>query len=83
MVATKSLPEAVLQDMALYTGCLAGASLVAEVEAMLREQGFVKIRIAAREESRAFIREWAPDAGLADYVVSAAIEAIKPGGEAG
>jgi SAM-dependent methyltransferase len=78
VVALAPLPEEVRQDMALYTGCLAGASLVAEVEAMLREQGFVEVRVEPKEESRSFIRDWAPDSDLSDYLASAAIEAVKP-----
>lgn len=31
-------------------------------------------------KARAMIRDWAPETDLADYVVSAAIEAVKPGG---
>jgi hypothetical protein len=45
---------------------------------MLRAAGFQEIRLTPKEESRTFIREWAPGTSVADYVVSAAIEAIKP-----
>jgi arsenite methyltransferase len=65
VVAFAELPAAIRQDLALYTGCMAGASLVSEVEAML-------------EASRSFIRDWAPGTDVADFVVSAMIEAIKP-----
>jgi arsenite methyltransferase len=79
VVAFADLPDEVRQDMALYTGCVAGASAVAEVEAMLRAAGFTQARVAPREESKAFMREWAPGTPITDYVVSAAIEAVKPG----
>jgi SAM-dependent methyltransferase len=78
VVSLAELPEAVRQDMALYTGCLAGASLLSEVEAMLRASGFSDIRVTPKEESRSFIRDWVPGTDLSDYVVSAAIEAMKP-----
>jgi SAM-dependent methyltransferase len=78
VVAFAVLPDAAQQDMALYTGCIAGASLVSEVEAMLRERGFEQIRITPKDESRSFIRDWAPGAAMEDYVVSASIEAVKP-----
>jgi SAM-dependent methyltransferase len=78
IVAFAELPAAVRQDMALYTGCMAGASLVAEIEAMLQANGFAQIRVAAKEESKAFIRDWAPGTDVAEYVASATIEAIKP-----
>ena len=63
----------------LYTGCMAGASLVSEVEAMLGASGFTQIRVVPKEESRSFIRDWAPGTDVADYVVSAMIQAVKPG----
>lgn len=78
VVAFAELPEHIRQDMALYTGCMAGASTVAEVEAMLRASGFIGIRVVPKDESKSFIRDWAPGSDVADYVVSATIEAIKP-----
>ncbi len=78
VVATAALPEEARRDLALYTGCMAGASQIDELEAMMRNAGFTAIRIAPKDESRQFIRHWAPGRGVEDYVVSAAIEAIKP-----
>lgn len=78
VVAFTELPEAVQRDMALYTGCMAGASMVSEVEAMLRASGFTEIRVAPKNESKSFIRDWAPGTDITEYVVSATIEAIKP-----
>lgn len=78
VVAFAELPESVRQDMALYTGCVAGASSTSEIEAMLRASGFTEIRVAPKDESKSFIREWAPGTDIAEYVVSATIEAIKP-----
>lgn len=78
IVAFAELPEEIRQDMALFTGCMAGASLVTEVEEMLRASGFKQIRIMPKDESKAFIRDWAPGRAITDYVVSATIEAIKP-----
>jgi SAM-dependent methyltransferase len=78
VVAFAELPAEAREDLALYTGCLAGASLVTEVEALLAAQGFTAIRVAPKDESRSFIRDWAPGSDLTDYVVSATIEAVKP-----
>jgi SAM-dependent methyltransferase len=78
VVATAELPPAVKQDLALYTGCMAGAALVSDLEAMLRASGFTNIRITPKDESKAFISEWAPGTAITDYVVSASIEAVKP-----
>jgi SAM-dependent methyltransferase len=78
IVASAGLPEEIREDMSLLTGCMAGASLVTELEAELRSVGFEKIRITPRDESKSFIRDWAPDKPITDYVVSATIEAVKP-----
>lgn len=77
IVATRQLPESVRGDLALFTGCMAGASHVDDVKAMLKNVGFVDIVINIKEESRAFIRDWAPGRNIEQYVVSATIEAVK------
>jgi len=78
VVAFAEMPDSIKQDMALYTGCMAGASLVSEIEGMLKASGFKEIRVAPKDESKSFIRDWAPGTDITDYVVSATIEAVKP-----
>lgn len=78
VVAFGEIPEALLEDMALYTTCVAGASPVAAVEAMLQASGFAQIRVVPKSESKTFMRNWAPTLDITDYVVSATIEAVKP-----
>ena len=78
VVAFAELPDEIRSDRALFTGCMAGASLITEVEEMLKTAGFQQIRIAPKDESKAFIGDWAPNTAITDYVVSATIEAIKP-----
>ena len=78
VVATAILPEEVRGDLALYTGCMAGAAHVDELGQMLRDAGFADIRIGPKDASRSFIRDWAPGRRLEDYVVSASIEAARP-----
>lgn len=78
IVATAELPEHIRRDMALHAGCIAGASLISELEGMLQTAGFVDIQISPKEESKAFIRTWTPEASVADFIVSATIEAVKP-----
>jgi len=78
VVASVELPAAMRNDPLLVSGCMGGASLIEDLEAMLAAAGFVDIRIAPKDESRAFIRDWAPGRGVEDYVVSATIEAVKP-----
>ncbi len=77
IVATAPLPDAVREDLALYTGCIAGASVIDNLVSMLEMAGFADIRITPRDESRAFIREWTPGSTLEDCITSASIEAIK------
>ena len=78
VVASAELPEELRGDLALYSGCVAGASLISELEEMMSSAGFEDIRIAPKDESRAFIEQWAPGRQITDYVVSATIEAVKP-----
>jgi arsenite methyltransferase len=78
IVATVDLTPAMRADLAAYTGCIAGAALVADIEAMLRAAGFESVRIAEKHGGRELVRQWAPDLGADRFVVSAAIEAIKP-----
>jgi ubiquinone/menaquinone biosynthesis C-methylase UbiE len=78
IVATAPLPDEVKSDWSAYTGCMAGASQISDLEAMLRDAGFEKINIAPKDASRSFIREWLPGKRVEDYLVSATIEAVKP-----
>lgn len=45
ILARKTLPERISGDMALYVGCVAGASLVGEYEGWLAEAGFKDVLI--------------------------------------
>ena len=78
VVATVELPEAMRTDAALIAGCMGNASLIEDLEKMIKAAGFENVRIEPKDESKAFIRDWAPDHNVTDYVVSAAIEGIKP-----
>jgi SAM-dependent methyltransferase len=78
VVATAPLPKEVRGDWAAYTGCMAGASQINELEQMLHSAGFEKITIAPKDTSRSFIREWLPGKKMEDYLVFATIEATKP-----
>ncbi len=77
VVATAELPDGLKKDMAVYTGCIAGASHIRELESMLQRAGFENIQIKPKPESRAFIRGWMPGSKIENYVVSATIEAVK------
>ena len=79
VVASTELPDEIRDDLALYSGCMAGASQISELEAILQDCGFDKINIAPKDASKDFIKDWAPGRGVEEYVLSATIEAIKPG----
>ena len=78
VVATAELPEEAKRDLALVAGCTSGAALIDEVQAMLEQSGFTRIRVNPVQESRELIHDWAPGAGMENYVVSATIVAVKP-----
>lgn len=61
------------------TGCVAGAATVDELKKMLDDVGFEEIEIEPKSESSKFIRDWDADRDLSEYLVSATIEARKPG----
>ncbi|NOZ37440.1 MAG: arsenite methyltransferase [Gammaproteobacteria bacterium] len=78
VVAAIELPEEMRNDKKLHAGCMAGASLIEDLRDMLEQAGFEQIEITPKDESREFIRDWAPDTGVEDYVLSAYIQALKP-----
>jgi SAM-dependent methyltransferase len=78
VVASTELPDEIRKDLQLYSGCMAGALMVSELEKILVDTGFTDIRIAPKNESKDFIKDWAPGRGVEDYVLSATIEAVKP-----
>jgi len=77
IVLTAELPPEMHAEVALYTGCVAGAALIADLVAMLADAGFNDIRIAPKDASREYIQHWAPGRGVENYIASANIEAVK------
>jgi SAM-dependent methyltransferase len=78
VVASVELPDDIREDLQLYSGCMAGASTIDTLQQMISEAGFEDITIMPKDESKDFIRDWAPGRGVEDYVISAYIEAVKP-----
>ncbi|MCK5334979.1 MAG: arsenite methyltransferase, partial [Gammaproteobacteria bacterium] len=72
------LPEEIKNDKELLVGCMAGASTIDELRQMMEESGFINISISPKDESRDFIKDWAPDTNVEDFVISAYIQANKP-----
>ena len=78
IVALQPIPDSVRQDFAAYTGCVAGAATVHEVESLLAGAGFARILVEVKQASRQFINDWLPGHRAGDYVASANITANKP-----
>jgi len=80
VVATVELPEEMRNDPMLVAGCMGNASLIEDLKAIMQDAGFENIRIEPKDDSKEFIKDWAPEHNVTDYVVSASIEAVKPSG---
>lgn len=78
MVAIGDLPQAIAEDPTAYTGCIAGAAPVGELERMIAEAGFADVRVTVKSASRELVEDWSPGTGAANVVASALIEATKP-----
>lgn len=78
VVATRDLPDEIRQNLALVSACMGGAETVGTIQSILMETGFQQIKVTPVEESARFIHEWLPESGIEGYIVSAAIEAVKP-----
>ncbi|ASA19870.1 arsenite methyltransferase [Paenibacillus donghaensis] len=78
IVTTAELPAEIKNDIhELYSGCISGASSIADLHTMLQESGFTGISIEPKDESKSFIKDWVPGANVEQYIVSAVIKAQK------
>jgi arsenite methyltransferase len=80
VVALAPLTAEEKRDMALYTGCVAGAATIDEIKAMLADAGFERIEIDIPAIGRATVAQWFQDNPTAAKVAAASIEASRPGG---
>jgi len=89
VITRAGLPQAVKENMALWTGCVAGALEEQEFRDLLTEVGFEQpsiepTRVYTREDAAALLQEAGLDAALADQVegkiMSGFVRATKPGG---
>ena len=78
IVTTVTLPEEVQNDLALYTGCVAGALRIDQVKLLLKEAGFENIVLKQINEGKKIHTEWSEGNDISDYIISATIEAVKP-----
>ncbi len=81
VVLLRPLPAELPDEVLAYTGCVAGAASADTLRALLADAGFEEVAVTVVEQSRLFIRDWLPGSGAEDYVASATVEAVKPGGK--
>ncbi|HEU6450256.1 MAG TPA: arsenite methyltransferase [Gemmatimonadaceae bacterium] len=88
VITRAGLPEAVKENMALWTGCVAGALEEQQFIALLEEAGFEDpsiepTRIYSRDDAAALLQGTGLDESLADQVegkiISGFVRATKPG----
>jgi len=77
VVAVKDMPPPLAESLQALTGCVSGAAKVEVLRELLSDAGFERITIEPRPGSGAIIGKCMP--GAEDYVLSATIEAMKPG----
>lgn len=78
VVAREVLPDDVKRDLALQTGCLAGATLHTELRTILSEAGFTDIVIRPKGNTDDVITSWEAKRGFESKVFAAEITAGKP-----
>jgi arsenite methyltransferase len=82
VVALRPLPESVKGDLALYTGCVAGAATIEETTSLLQQAGFVEIEVHVDAAATRTMAEMTPGQDLASLAASASIRARRPEGGA-
>lgn len=75
MVSLAPLPDALKNDVALYTGCVAGTVSVQQIESWLTEAGFESISVQVKKKSSEFIQGGGET--LDAYIASADVTALK------
>jgi len=76
VVATAPIPSELANQAAALAGCVAGATPIDEVRAMLERAGFVDVQITIAPRSAEIVGSWLP--GIEAFVAAATIEARKP-----
>ena len=80
VVAREELSGEVKRDLALHSGCLAGATLYSELQIILEEAGFKDISIKPKGNTNQVISSWDAKRGFESKVFAAEVTATKPGG---
>jgi SAM-dependent methyltransferase len=79
VVALGPMPENIQRDLAMYTGCVAGAATVEETTRLLTEAGFVDIEVTIDQAASQAMADLTPGHDLRSLAASARIEARRPG----
>ncbi len=77
IIAATELPEEIKKDLEKYTGCVAGAASLDELETYLINSNFSGIQIDLIGTSKTMIKDWFPGSKAEDFVASAIIKAQK------
>ena len=80
VVAREELPDDVKRDLALHSGCLSGATPLAELTRILEEAGFVDLVIKPKGNTDEIITSWESKRGFEAKVFAAEVTARKPEG---
>ena len=81
-VALKPIPEEIRKDMKSFTSCMANASLIEDLNKILKNAGFKDIRIEVKEAD-SYIQKWTPETKWEngndpkEYIATASIFAYK------
>ncbi|PSQ21559.1 hypothetical protein BRD04_06180 [Halobacteriales archaeon QS_9_67_17] len=69
--------ESGLDARTRLVSCVAGASTIDRLEAMLADAGFEAVDISPKGDNETFIRDWDDEYDLSEFLVSASITARK------
>jgi len=78
VVARETLPDEVKADLALHSGCLSGATVLAELRGILHDVGFTDIVIRPKGNTDEVITSWESKRGFESKVFAAEVMATKP-----
>jgi hypothetical protein len=76
IVALRTIPDAIRNDLEAYAGCVSGAVPVPQIEQMLAQAGFRDVHVELKSNSVSLVEGWSP--GAETLVASALIRATKP-----
>ncbi|HOV69085.1 MAG TPA: arsenite methyltransferase [Clostridia bacterium] len=77
VVATARIPDDIKSNLLMVACCVGGAEYIDDVKQMLKDAGFINIRLTPKENSRKIIKSWNFGNNIENYVASFMIEAVK------